>query len=699
MNEMLEQQKGLFIEEAHELLAELEGSLLELENSPSDVDLVGRVFRALHTIKGSGAMFGFDGIASFLHNVETAYDHVRNGTLPVTRHLIDLTLSACDVVRRLLEGEPADGEAADKAAQFSGLVSVAGEERITPQAGLQEVKEEFPEATFRIRFKPEADILANGTNPLLLLAELHSLGRCLVSAQADQIPDLSEIDPESCYLSWDIVLTTREGIDAIRDIFIFVEDRCDLRIEEIDQEKRSDPDKEYKKLGEILVERGDVENRDLERILGSQKPVGEMLVEAGVVTPEKVESALVEQQYVRNMREKRARDESFGSIRVASDKLDRLVNLVGELVTVQAQLSQTALSSRDADLVCIAEEVERLTAELRENAMSIRMLPIGSTFSRFRRLVRDLSAELGKDVEMTTDGGDTELDKTVIERLNEPLVHLIRNAIDHGIESPEHREAHGKARQGRVHLSAEHSGAHVLIHVEDDGAGIDAEAVRAKAAEKGLLGNETQSDKEVLSLIFAPGFSTAQELTNVSGRGVGMDVVKKTVDSLRGSVEVASTKGKGAKITLKLPLTLAIIEGLLVKADQDFFVIPLSSVEECVELTRLERAKAHDRHMANVRGSLTPYISLRDHFFIKGDRPEIEQIVIVGYDNNRIGIAVDVVVGEFQTVIKSLGKFYRDVQGVSGATILGDGQVALILDIPRLVGTAVRDEEERLRTG
>jgi two-component system, chemotaxis family, sensor kinase CheA len=701
MNEMLEQQRGIYIEEARELLTELESGLLELEDSPSDTELVDRVFRALHTIKGSGAMFGFDSIAYFLHDVETAYDQVRNGKLAVTRQLINLTLAACDIVHKMLEGQDTDEEAAGKAAEFRTLLSVYEDasETMAKEAVEGPKEKDRKWSTFRIRFEPSPDILATGTNPCLLLNELRELGKCLIFAQTDRIPDISEIDPESCHFYWDIILSTSRDIDAIRDVFIFVEDRCELRIEEIDKEEQLEVEKDYKRLGDILIERGDVSRDDLHQVLNSQKPIGALLVEAGVVTPDKVESALAEQKCVRDNREKRLRDESVSSIRVASDKLDRLVNLVGELVTIQAQLSQNASSSNDGSLVLIAEEVERLTAELRDSAMSIRMLPIGSTFGRFRRLVRDLSADLGKEVDLTTDGGETELDKTVIERLNDPLVHLIRNSMDHGIETPEKREAQGKARQGLIHLSAEHSGAHVLIHIEDDGAGIDVEAVKAKATEKGLLTSEIQSDKDIFSLIFAPGFSTARELTNVSGRGVGMDVVKKTIDALRGSVEVSSTKGKGTRITLKLPLTLAIIEGLLVKTGDEFFVIPLSSVEECIELTRLERAKAHNRHLVNVRGSLIPYISLREQFYIGGDRPDIEQIVIAGLEDHRVGIAVDVVVGEFQTVIKSLGRFYRDAHGVSGATILGDGQVALILDIARLMSIAITDEEERLKAG
>ena len=387
----------------------------------------------------------------------------------------------------------------------------------------------------------------------------------------------------------------------------------------------------------------------------------------------------------------------ISNIRVSSEKLDKLVNLVGELVTVQARLSQTAAKKDDSELVSIAEEVERLTADLRDNTMNIRMLPIGTTFSKFKRLVRDLSKDLCKEVEMTTEGADTELDKTVIERLSDPLVHLIRNCIDHGIELPEVREACGKQRKGTVHLSAMHSGPNVLIQVRDDGEGLDKEAILAKAVERGLvLPGDELSDRDVYALIFSAGFSTSTNVTNVSGRGVGLDVVQKAVDSLRGSISIESTRGIGTTITLSLPLTLAIIEGLLVKVGEEFFVLPLSSVEECVELLRNEVSEARGRHIVSVRGLAVPYIRLREQFRISGTPPAIEQIVIVKNEGHRVGFAVDTVIGEHQTVIKTLGRVYKSVEGVSGATILGDGTVALIMDIVKIIKSVV---DEEVRTG
>ena len=691
---MIDSHRQAFKEEAYELLSELETSLLALEETPDDMETISRVFRAMHTIKGSGAMFGFEDIATFTHEVETVFDLVRNEKLAVTKDLIDLTLAARDQIKGMLDasdsGAPLDDAvAASIVMQLKKLIprsepgvsAVSGgkAEPSPAAAALQQA------ATYRITFKPAPEIFMTGNNPINLLTELTQLGPSHIVAQTGSIPPVSDLQPELCYVFWEIILTTNRGKDAIEDVFIFVNDDCDLSIEVID-DCEHDSETDYKKLGEIMVEKGEITREAMDKVLSMQKRFGELAVATGLVTPEDVQSALVEQQHVKQVRQERQSQESTTSIRVPADKLDILVNLVGELVTVQARLSQTALSYKDAHLVSIAEEVERLSADLRDNALNIRMLPIGTTFSKFKRLVRDLSVELGKEIEMTTEGAETELDKTVIERLNDPLVHLIRNSIDHGIESPEERMAAGKPRRGTVHLSAVHSGDSVVISIIDDGAGLDREAIRAKAVERGLIQpNAELSDKEIFSQIFSPGFSTAKKITSVSGRGVGMDVVKRAIDALRGSIDISSQRGVGSTITVKIPLTLAIIESLLVKIKDDCFVIPLSLVSECVELTREQVEDSHGRNLARVRGHLVPYIPLRERFGMSGEPPAIQQIVITDMGGSRIGFVVDNVIGEHQTVIKSLGKAYKNVEGVSGATILGDGSVALILDIPQLM--------------
>ncbi len=689
-----------FKEEALELIQELEAALLELEESPEDPSQIDRVFRVLHTLKGSGGLAGFDNVAGFCHEAETVFEQVRCGDREVDEQLVSLTLSAQDHLKGMILAEfgadPVDDElTAELVAAFQALMPFDHGPIFDTETA--HVSHPSDQATFRIRFRPMPNLFLQGVQPHFLLGELQRLGEALVVAQLDAIPALDELNPEECLVYWDVLLTTDQDEDAIRDVFIFVEDECELMIQKIDDGSQIDQPEDYKRLGEILVERGDLTEEDLGKYLVEKKRLGETLVEEGAVDDKKVKSALVEQERVQALRRERKANDAMESIRVKSDRLDKLVNLVGEMVTVQARLSQFANSRIDADLLSVAEEVERLTWDLRDQVLTIRMLPIGGTFTRFKRLIRDLGSELGKDVLLVSEGGETELDKTVIDQLNDPLVHLVRNSIGHGIESPAVRQAIGKPGKGRITLSAKHSGANVVLTVADDGAGLDVERIRAKAIENGLISEQAElTEREIYALIFEPGFSTAQEISNLSGRGVGMDVVRQAIDALRGSIEVRSEEGKGTTFSLKLPLTLAIIDGLLIDIGADHYVLPLSAVEECIELTREEAEHAHGRNLVKIRGEIVPYVRLRDEFNIKSERPEIEQIVIVNLEGLRVGFVVDHVVGEHQTVIKNLGRMYQDVNGVSGATILGDGRVALILDLPQLAGRAEECEKKSL---
>lgn len=690
-----------FREETLELLSELEVALLELEQQPDDADVIGRVFRALHTVKGSAGMIGFDAISEFTHEVETVFELVRSGGLEVSGELVNLTLAARDMIKCLMDadfgGEAIDTEAADQiVAALRCLIpaqdNLSSNEISEPETPLAD---ETNETTYHIRFRPPANIFCRGIQPLGLLQELTRLGSCRITAQTDAVPTLDALDPEHCYLYWDIILVTDQAEDAIRDVFIFVEDDCDLKIFAINSEFL-ESDGELR-LGDILVQHGDLTHEDLDRVMQTQaKPkLGESLVQAGVVSGSQLDVALEVQAEVKRQQQKRQAADESTSIRVRSEKLDSLVDLVGELVTVQARLSQTTAGQDDPILTEIAEEVERLTWDMRDHILNIRMLPIGTTFSRFQRLVRDLSHELGKEATLVTTGAETELDKTVIERLGDPMVHLIRNSIDHGLESPEERRRKGKSPTGTISLSATHSGATVLIEVRDDGGGIDRAAIRERARTLGLLTSEMETnDNELINLIFNPGFSTVGEVSSVSGRGVGMDVVKQAIDSLRGSISVSSKEEEGTTFTIKLPLTLAIIDGLLVEVADEKFVLPLSAVEECIELSREDIANNNNKNLIRVRGEIVPYLRLRERFDLKGEQPDLEQVVIAEATGQRVGFAVDQVIGEHQTVIKALGQMYKDVKGLSGATILGDGTVALILDLPPLVQEAEVDERE-----
>jgi two-component system, chemotaxis family, sensor kinase CheA len=687
----LEDNRRVFKEEAHEKLAEIEECMLELEESPDDPELISKAFRALHTIKGSGAMFDFNEIVGFTHDIENVYDLVRDNKVPVTKKLISLTLDAHDHIKTMLD-DP-DNENEDLIEKRNEItVSIRSllpdDKSETEKDELQEELKGQPSniyTIYRIRFKPNEELFTTGTNPILLLNEIRELGECVVVAQTDSIPNLKEINPEFCYTYWDIILRTKSDISAIQDVFIFVDDDCEINIQKVAQDDDLEIDFNEKRLGDILVDRGDIDSSTLQRALQKQLPVGEILVKEGFTDSSSIKSALAEQQFVKKIKDKVRKVEVSSSIRVASDKLDKLVDLVGELVTGQARLSQIANNTMDSDLLTVAEEIERLTAELRDNTMSVRMLTFGTTFNKFKRLVRDLGSDLDKEIVLNTNGAETELDKTVIEQLNDPLVHILRNSIDHGIESPEIRKLNHKPTQGTVTLSANYSGAHVLISVEDDGAGMKVESIKRKAIEKGIITADSKmTDKEIFQLIFMPGFSTAEKVTNVSGRGVGMDVVKKGIESLRGTVDVDSQLGKGTIITLKLPLTLAIIDGLLVKIGPENFILPLAAVKECIELTQQDVKAAHGRHVINVRGQIVPYIRLKDQFKINSEKQEIEQVVITEIGNYQIGFVVDSVIDQHQTVIKNLSKVYKNIDGISGATIMADGTVSLIIDINNL---------------
>lgn len=670
-------------QEAAELLVQLEETLLDLEGSPDDHGLIDKAFRALHTIKGSGSMFGFDAVARFTHHIETAFEAVRSGTRPVTPALVSLTLGSLDHIRGLIDGpdeEAADARGRHLLARLAEIMAAPPAADPPPGGGGPAAANDPGEATWRISLKLAQNVLAFGTNPVLLLNELRAMGECSITALTDDIPELDALDPTGCYLAWDILLTTRQPRTAIEDVFIFVSDSAALDIQVVPVAGG-----EPKKLGEILVERRDVAPETVDAALKKQEKLGDILVRDGKVAPGKVTSALAEQQHLRD----KAKPSEVASVRVQAERLDALMDQVGELVITQARLHQIAAVGGDLALRSIAEEVERLVADLRDTTMGIRMLPIGTLFGRFRRVVRDLSQSLGKDVTLTVDGEETELDKTVIENLNDPLIHLIRNAMGHGIEDSTTRLKAGKPAVGRVHLSALHSGAQVLITIADDGAGMNREAIRAKAEERGLLKpGEEVTDQQLYSFIFHPGFSTATHVSSVSGRGVGMDVVRQAIESLRGSIDVQSTPGAGSRITLKLPLTLAIIDGLLVEVRGGRYVLPLAAVEEVVDLTPEEDTRSTGRSFLNLRGDLVPFVRLRDLFGSAGRPGRYQKVVIVSFTGKRVGLVVDHVIGQYQTVIRSLSRLLDDVEQFSGATILGDGSVALIIDIPHLIDCA-----------
>ncbi|OYW99326.1 MAG: chemotaxis protein CheA [Bosea sp. 32-68-6] len=525
-------------------------------------------------------------------------------------------------------------------------------------------------AGWRIEIAFEPGILRNGTNPLVLLDDLRALGPCTVDADTGAIPVLEELDPETCLITFTVTLDSACSQDEIEDVFMFVRDEMKLTVTPLDADGPAG-------FGLDMSMPGDAAPAVAEpapQAKAAPAPARAAAPAPAAPAPEKAEL------------NRRAEDKGTTTVRVQAERLDELMDRVGELVIAQARLSQIAHSGTDLAIKAIAEEIERLASGLRDSTMGVRMVPMGSLFGRFRRLVHDLSRDLGKPVDFVTVGEDTEMDKTMIERLADPLVHLIRNAIDHGIESADDRARTAKSATGRIELAARYVGAQVLVTVQDDGAGLNTARIRAKAEENGLIPpGANLSEHEIHQFLFHPGFSTAKTISALSGRGVGMDVVKRTIEAMRGTIDLTTIPGHGSSVTLRLPLTLAIIDGLLIRVGEGRYIIPLSAVEECIELTAEAEARAKGRSFLNVRGDLVPFLRLRDIFDADGQPDPHQKVIVTSIGDTRVGLVVDQIIGSHQTVIKSLSKLHSDVTMFSGATILGDGSAALILDVAQLV--------------
>ena len=655
----------IFRLEAQDVLEQLEQYLLDLGDSLDDHNLIDSAFRALHTIKGSGAMFGFSEVAEFVHEFETAFDRVRKGDAVPSADLVSVSLDAKDHIATLIAEPEVHAAVGETILYRLRTIVGSGKSQVYTQENgnivdtiASDLSGEETEG-WNIRFNLPGDSLSLGANPVLLLNELRELGSCSVRANTNSIPTLEDLEPEICFLSWEVTLLGDCSKEAIEEVFLFVSDGMDLEISPITP-----------KAEEVV---DDIVDTSSEVVKDGVDPSGEKT----------------------DLRKGPSRGSS--SLRVAAERLDELLDHVGELVIAQARLSQISYDSRDSGLMGVTEEIERLSAGLRDITMGIRMIPIGTLFNRFRRLVHDLSSDLGKNVEFATTGEQTELDKTVIESLADPLVHIIRNSIDHGLESPQSRVAAGKNEKGTVRLSAAHEGAEVAISVSDDGTGLNTDHIRRKAEEMGLISPDTLlSDNELHRMIFHPGFSTAQKITSVSGRGVGMDVVSRTMDALRGRIDVTSRPNMGTTVTLRLPLTLAIIDGMLVRVGSNRYSIPLSAVEECVELPAEVAESTSGRNFLSIRDELVPFLRLRELFETKEPEEIHQKVVIVSAGEQRMGLVVDQILGNTQTVIKSLSRLHADIETFAGATILGDGAVALILDIVQLMRSAQK-LENRLR--
>ncbi|WP_404373654.1 chemotaxis protein CheA [Sphingomonas sp. MMS24-J45] len=650
--------------EAGELLDQIEQGLLDLGHRLDDYDLIDSIFRGLHTLKGSGAMFGFDALAGFTHHCESAFDRVRKRLAPATAELVAVILAAQDHMRALLDDTTGASASADTGAAIIERLHAAMD-GATPVAEPAKSNDRVWRLTFRLPL----DAMANGSNPLMLLDELRALGESRIVALTDRIPPLGDLDPTECHFGWAVTLRGDISRNHIDDVFIFVMDDMELEIAEGDAHGDAASSEAAAASPAAVVE--------------SAQPVAA----APVSTPASDEAAKV-------------LPKASETVRVPAERLDLLMDRVGELVIVQSRLSQLAQGGAGTSnqiLHSISEEIERLAGELRDTMMVLRMVPVATLFGRFRRLVHDLARDTGKAIELVTEGESTEVDKTVMERLADPMVHLIRNSCDHGLETADERVVAGKSATGRVLLSAKQAGGEVIIAIRDDGRGIDRDRVRAKAEAQGLLQpGQVATEHEVLQLIFHPGFSTAEQVTNLSGRGVGMDVVKRTIESLRGTIDVTSVPGEGSTISLRIPLTLAIIDGLLIRVGTARYVIPLSAVEECIELSLEEDVRSRGRSLITLRERLVPFMRLREIFDTQTPPDPHQKIVIISTGSDRVGLVVDQIIGSHQTVIKPMSPVHGDVTIFAGATILGDGNVALILDVAQLVALG-QHREERLR--
>jgi len=701
-----------FFEEVTEHLSVLESGLLTLEQNPNDVEVLNRIFRSVHTIKGAGPMFGFTTMSRFAHEVETVLDPLRNRKFSATREIIDLLLESADCLKMLVEAAK-NGTVIDENKTMLDLEARLETCLIIPAPAPDQKATSGPPSTaptapapvtsvhrtYQISWIPGEDLFQRGLNPLKLFEEMGRMGTvrsCVLSAS--RLPDLTELDPQRCYLSWTCTLETDYPREDIESVFEFAATPGGLTITSLPSSSAAaqptqEPDPQ---LAHSVIDEED-DPRLAEVFFGQRSDsLGVILVEQRAVTPAQLVKALDRQE---TLRAKAKEQKVEASMRVDTEKVDKLVNLVGELAITQSMLS--ALGGRfEIEHLPILQErllqLERNTREIQERVMGIRMLPISTAFSRFPRLVRDLSAKMKKKIQLVISGEETELDKTVIEAIGDPLTHLLRNACDHALEPPEERVVAGKPEQGTIRLNAFHEGGKICITVEDDGRGLNRDKILAKAIKQRIItGNDILSDDQVWALIFRPGFTTAEELTDVSGRGVGMDIVKRNVEELGGLVSIKTVTGRGTTFTLSLPLTLAIIEGMTIRVGQDKYIVPLLSILESIQpKADMVKTLIGKGEGVNIRGVFYPIVRLHEVFDLQPEHknPEEAILLVLEVEGERVVVMVDEILGQQQVVIKSIEENFRKVDGVAGATILGDGTVGLILDVRGLMKLARQEQ-------
>jgi len=678
-----------FFEESFEALDSMEAALLQLNPGAPEPELIGTIFRVAHSIKGGSATFGFSDVASFTHTCETLLDELRANRMQVTRHVTDLLLKSVDVMRDMLRSvqrkEPID---AQQVADLQFDLELAIAQKNQPAAAAPAPVVEAPPVVaaakpslahrWRISFRPYPQLFVHGNDPLRMIRELSELGQLSVKLDGNALPPLEQLEPENCYLAWDLTLDTNAAREMVNGVFDWAEGDCDLKIEE--EAMPADAQPAVVAPAGAEAKASNVVNIADAKPAEATKPSAEPAHQ-----PAAAEIGL------------KSGATDGGSIRVSTEKIDELMNTVGELVITQSMLTQ--LGSKFTGHV--AEQLrsglaslERNVRELQESVMRVRMLPISFVFSRFPRMVRDLSGRLGKHVELKMTGDQTELDKTVMEKIGDPLVHLVRNSVDHGIEMPDVRAAAGKSQTGTVFLNAYHKGGSITVEVGDDGGGLNKDKILKKARERNLIGaNDSLTDDQIYELIFMAGFSTAEQTTDISGRGVGMDVVRRNIKELGGTIEVKSTLGKGSRFIITLPLTLAIVDGQSVSVGTETYIVPLITIIESLQLKPgMVNRVAGQGEVFWFRDGYVPVVRLHEVFGLQPRTTELHEglIMVVEGEGRKVGVFVDDLLGQQQVVIKSLETNFRRVEGVSGATILGDGAVALILDVPGLIRVATQ---------
>lgn len=690
----MEEMKATYIQEANELLENLESSLLSLEGNPNDSSNIEQVFRVMHTLKGNSSMFGLSKIAEFVHDLETIYDKIRQGEMELTKEILNTTLASFDHLNLIIIDSDLEDEK-NKENHVALIHKIHGfiQGTTVPKAVVapSETHEStntpvIPDnvlRTYYIYFEPKTEFFLDGSNPLILVAELCQLGKHLVVPHFHKVTSIDNFNPTSCITFWEIYIESGGAKDKIDEVFVFAESNATIEVVELNSSDLITNKEFSEKVQEIKFKDQKIEREELFQLANQfGKNVGPVEVASPMVAAEANE--LVSD--IKNVQKSDTKEKVVSSIRVSSDKLDELMNLVSELVTTQASLTLYNQKNETPELELISENIEKLSRRLRDIAFGMTLVPINNMFSRFQRLVRDVSMALNKEVQFVTEGGETELDKSIIETLTDPLMHIIRNSLDHGLELPDVRERLGKPRKGTVKLKAFYSGISVYIQIIDDGKGIDVNVIREKAISKGFIKSEdVLSDKEVFDFIFYPGFSTAAVVTDISGRGVGMDVVKRNISDLKGSILVESKVNIGTTLTIKLPLSLSIIDGLLVDVANVFYIIPLSVVDKCYEVDNTEMMNNFNQLLI-LDEKQVPFINVRKEFgYDDLSNSEKSQIIVVSDADRRVGISVDHIVGEYQAVVKPIGKYYKNQDFISGATILGDGSIALVMDTHKII--------------